>query len=70
MYVTYFGGLVVIVVGFFSAGVVRMAALTVWCTQRSTGRLMAMLVAGHLLAAVLPIAAWVPMQMFPSLRRW
>jgi hypothetical protein len=69
MYVAYLGGLVVIVVGFFSAGVVGMAALTVWCTRRSTGQLVVMLVVGRLLVAVLPIAAWVPMRMFPSLHR-
>jgi hypothetical protein len=45
MYVTYLGGLIVVVVGFFSAGVVGVAALTVWCTRRSTGQLVVMLVA-------------------------
>jgi hypothetical protein len=61
MYVTYLGGLIVIVVRFFSAGVIGVAALTVWCTQRSIGQLVVMLVAGHLLGCLLvvglPIAA-------------
>jgi hypothetical protein len=72
VYIAYLGGLVVVVVGFFSAGIVGVAALTVWCTRQSTGQLVVMLVArrrrGRPLAAVLPIAAWVPMRMSPNLR--
>jgi hypothetical protein len=73
MYVAYLGGLVVVVVGFFSMGVIGMAVLTVWCTRRSTGQLVVMLVVRRLLgcplAVVPPIAAWVPMRTFPNLRQ-
>jgi hypothetical protein len=72
MYVAYLGGLVVVVVGFFSTGVVGVAVLTVWCIRQSTGQLIVMLVVrrrrGRPLAAVLPIAARVPMRMSPNLR--
>jgi hypothetical protein len=63
MYVAYLRGLVVIVVGFVSAGVIVMSMI-VMRHRQSCSRVMITLG----VAAVVPIAGGVPMRRFPNPR--